>query len=148
MTYEQIKTCQEIKQHLKMPRSAVREAAKDYLEQNGEESPVITLELERLDRPIRFAVTKKAAGLNQLIVFDTFKKSALYSESKDFLDNFDLDFVSFYTKSLMLAVSRDKFYRGLGGLFVMESENEELGIIIEPLKYFLKRKFPLREEQE
>ena len=139
MTKEQLGVCDAFSKHFSIAKAKVRAQVAEFLKDSGE-SPVI--EIASPEGALTVGISKNTMLLGQMLFFKYLKKSELYSDLLNLLDNYNVNFVAFYSKGALLAAYRTNSYEGFGGVFVKDANASE-GYVIEPMAHYLQNNYPI-----
>lgn len=152
MTLEQSKVCDALCTYFKIPRAEIRKIAENYVAAAGAENPVISLDLTSFCGEVfNVGSSKSEVRLASLLDYSQFSKSELFSDIVNLFNNEDIQFAVFVInkqgdKSTTMVIHEAREYDGFGGVFVRPVANyNSSGYIIEPIKNYLKHKYPADE---
>jgi hypothetical protein len=144
MTIEQLNACDAISSHFGITKAVNRTKAKEYIKNVGQ-GPLLELAID--EHNIFFGSSKSTVQLGQAILFKTFEKTDLYADALNLIENYEVEFMVFNIKKTVMVMYKASVYDGIGGLFVRNSAQSTDGWAIEPIKHYLKHKYPVQEKE-
>jgi hypothetical protein len=142
MTKEQVEVYRKIAKQFKLKADSVKKIFQDYLDSVGHESRVMDVEVA--DTSFYFGVSKNTAKVNEMLVYDKFKKTALYADAIDLIENSNVGFVVFFSGNTLMTLYPSDSYDGFGGIFVMSLGFSE-SFVLEPFSHWLSFNYPNEE---
>jgi hypothetical protein len=142
MTREQQGVCDAIAKHFGYTKARVKDQAKEYFKEHGGDQPV--MEIYAQNKMHRVGVSKNTLALGKLLFAKYFKKSDLYSDVLNLINNDLVEVVALYSGGALLAITMCEAYDGSGGVFVKVGGS---GFAIEPFPHYLERVAPVYMEE-
>lgn len=140
MTKEQIGIYKALAKHFRIKPEIVKTIVERYLIEVGGEHPAITIELP-WGTAFRVGASKHSVKAGEMFFFKKFKKSELYGDAVNLLENEEVDFVVFYSGSALMLVRPETYYDGFGGVFLKDPSGYP-SFVIEPVAHHLDYNYP------
>jgi hypothetical protein len=146
MTSIQQSVCTAVSRHTKVKRDTVTQAVKDYLEEVGADSPVITIKLDQVDFNLTIGESKNTIRLGEMMFFKYLEKTDLFGDIVNMLGD-RVDAVAFSAGEALLVARILPEYKGTGGIFVKRNSDSIVGYAIEPIAHYLADNHPIYREE-
>lgn len=135
-----------ISRHIRVKKETVSKVMLDYLQEVGENHPVIEVALDNPHFNLHIGVSKNTVTLGNMLFFKRLAKTTLFSDAAALLRN-DTEVVAFYSGGAVLVIREAYDYSGIGGVFVKEGKPGSGRYAIEPIEHYLTEHHPMYFEE-
>lgn len=148
MTSEQVGICSAVSKHFKIAKKVIAAQAEEYFADMRGNHPVLSLDLA--GTKLSIGVSKNTLRVGEMLFFKYLEKSKLYEDLLNLFTNSGAEAIVFFSGSfeqkILMTLSEEPFYTGVGGIFIRKNIDSALGYAIEPIANYLQRKYPIHEE--